>query len=1131
MRSSKFQGGLLTLLALAFCLVPSAGFSQTEPEFRALWVDAWGNNLNNAVNCYEMITNSRAGNFNALVIQARRRGDAFYNSNYEPKSTGVTQPNFDPLGYTLSLAHDTSGGKKKIEIHAWMVTYHIWRTVDGAQPPQPDHPLNLHPDWLLSDVNGNTLISGQYTFDPGHPEVQRHTYNVAMDIVTNYPVDGIHFDYVRYSSPNEGYNPVSVARFNRLYGRTGQPVPTDADWKQFRRDQVTALVRKVYLNAIAARPEVKVTAATITWAPGPTSDTGWYNSSAAWNSVLQDWRGWMEEGILDINMPMNYFRQWTHLNDFVNWSTFAKNRKFNRHFVNGPGIYLNSVDDAIWQMRHSRTPTAQGNKADGMIGYVYKQTNKDSVPTTTFMKAMVGPSVYDTNATPIFQTWVPTPDMPWKSAPTRGHLKGYLLGNEASNFLDGGTISISGPVNKTIRSDGTGFYGAVDLQPGNYTATASFPGYSVVTTNFTVAVGQVTDLNIVLPSPGLTIIEHPQSQSVNAGADVTFTVAATGVQPISYQWLLNNVAISGATTTELFLPNVQATDAGSYAALISNSSGSVISSNAVLTVRVAPTIVSQPQSVSAQQGDDVAFSVTVTGTEPLTYQWRRNGTNIIGATQNTYTRFNVQPADAANYSVFVSNAAGNATSANAALTVSGQLVAPYIVAQPQNRTSYEGQSAAFTVRANGSAPFSYQWRFNGQAIAGATRSMLAMSNVTTNQAGQYSVVISNSVSFITSAPATLSVVPPFPVGGMEVLWKLGQGSRPYIAAGNTERGVAYNPVSGNVLLVSRASGNRIIALDADTGNELHQMSTSGVTGGTFALNMIGVADDGVVYACNLVTAPPGFKIYRWANEDPTTVPTVIYNGNPGGTDRWGDSFAVRGSGASTQILVGGRQNGNHCLFTTTDGVTFTPNIIRSPATPGSVTSLAFGAGNSFWTKEPNQALFEVSFSLGNTNGTLASFTTPSQFPSFVVPIGVDPAFKVLGGVGIETPDRFRLYNIASHPPRLIASEPFATDNANANWVGSVAFGDDRVYALDTNNGLIALRLLPQGPIRFHSVSLLPGNQISVTTDTSTHEHKVQASADLIQWIDIGSVVPHDGSFSFSDPGAGMQQRFYRLVLP
>jgi len=101
---------------------------------------------------------------------------------------------------------------------------------------------------------------------------------------------------------------------------------------------VTALLRKVYLNAIAVRPGIKISCDTITWSPSPTDDATWYSSSAAWNNVMQDWRGWMEEGIMDLNIPMNYFRQGVHPQHYLNWLNFAKDHRFSRHLVNGPGF-------------------------------------------------------------------------------------------------------------------------------------------------------------------------------------------------------------------------------------------------------------------------------------------------------------------------------------------------------------------------------------------------------------------------------------------------------------------------------------------------------------------------------------------------------------------------------------------------------------------------------------------------------------------------------------------------------------------------------------------------------------------------------------------------------------------------
>src|SRR5690606_27748273 len=136
---------------------------------------------------------------------------------------------------------------------------------------------------------------------------------------------------------------------------------------------------------------------------------------------------------------------------------------------------------------------------------------------------------------------------------------------------------------------------------------------------------------------------------------------------------------------------------------------------------VAPSITTQPVSQNVNAGANATFTVSASGTGPLSYQWRFNGANISGATATSYTRSNVQSGDAGNYSVVVSNAAGSATSANAALTVN---VPPSITTQPVSQTVNAGANVTFTVSASGTAPLSYQWRFNGANISGATASSL-----------------------------------------------------------------------------------------------------------------------------------------------------------------------------------------------------------------------------------------------------------------------------------------------------------------------------------------------------------------------------------------------------------------------
>ncbi len=322
-------------------------------ECRGLWVDAFHSGFWRTQEVSSLVADIRAMRCNTVLPEVRKRGDAYYQSSYEPHALRGGSA-FDPLAVLIQKAHDTNSGPR-VEVHAWMVAYPIWRVEDG-QPPQTNHVFRLHQDWL-DQSNLCALNDGlEYHLDPGHPEVQTHIFNVAMEIVSRYDVDGLSFDYLRYPGRNWGYNPVSVARFNRLYGQTGQPAPDNTNWMQFRRDQVTALLRKIYLSATAIKPDIKISAAAVVWAPVPRDDRDWTARSGAYSYVFQDWCGWMKEGILDINMPMLYLNHLSPANKslFSEWVEFALAHSEDRHVVISPACYLNTVASTIEQIRMAR---------------------------------------------------------------------------------------------------------------------------------------------------------------------------------------------------------------------------------------------------------------------------------------------------------------------------------------------------------------------------------------------------------------------------------------------------------------------------------------------------------------------------------------------------------------------------------------------------------------------------------------------------------------------------------------------------------------------------------------------------------------------------------------------------------
>ena len=199
-------------------------------------------------------------------------------------------------------------------------------------------------------------------------------------------------------------------------------------------------------------------------------------------------------------------------------------------------------------------------------------------------------------------------------------------------------------------------------------------GYSALVSNaygsVTSAVAQLSVSTPVAPS----IASQPLDQTnILPGASATFAVSATGSNPLNYQWYFNNsTLLTGATESTLTIANVQVAKTGNYSVVVNNLAGSATSSNAILTVDtspVAPAFVSQPASLVVLVGSAVNFTATASGTAPISYQWSKNGTPILGATSSTLTLMNVQSADDGSYTVTASNSVGTATSNSAQLTV------------------------------------------------------------------------------------------------------------------------------------------------------------------------------------------------------------------------------------------------------------------------------------------------------------------------------------------------------------------------------------------------------------------------------------------------------------------------------
>jgi hypothetical protein len=311
-------------------------------------------------------------------------------------------------------------------------------------------------------------------------------------------------------------------------------------------------------------------------------------------------------------------------------------------------------------------------------------------------------------------------------------------------------------------------------------------------------------------------------------------VAATGLDPLTYQWRKNgsNLSdggnISGVTNATLTLTNVQASDAGTYLVVISNTGGLTVSSNATLTVPAPISITAQPASLTNYAGSTAAFSVTVNGSNPQ-FQWRRSGTNLVnggnisGATTATLTLAGTLMSDAGTYGVVVTNGFSSVISSNATLVVLDPVNLPVITNQPAGRTNNAGTSAIFSVGAQGPG-LSYQWLRaganlpNGANVSGATTMTLTLASVLSADATSYSVIVSNASGSVTSAPAILTVLYPLP-------WYEPFGYAPGSNLGGQMNGnfLTWSDVATGIAgpYVTNVAGNLAVAgLSASTGNSI-----------------------------------------------------------------------------------------------------------------------------------------------------------------------------------------------------------------------------------------------------------------------------------------------------------------------
>lgn len=448
-------------------------------------------------------------------------------------------------------------------------------------------------------------------------------------------------------------------------------------------------------------------------------------------------------------------------------------------------------------------------------------------------------------------------------------------------------------------------------------------------------VGLGNSFNVLPPGNAPTIIASPTNLVALQGDSAEFAAEATGAPELVYQWSFNGTNLAGATNQLLLLTNVQPADAGAYAVRVANAYGFDTSSNAWLVVNEPAHIVQQPTNQAVLPGDHASFGVLATGTSDLAYQWFFNSTNLDGATNNFLILTNVQDADVGEYTVLVTNSFGAVTSSVALLIVNEPA---HIIQQPSSLAVVAGDDASFTVSVIGAPEFSYQWMFNGQNLPDATNSVLVLTNVQTEAAGTYAVMVANAFGFDTSSNAVLTVNVPAQIlqpptnanaiAGMSASFSVLAAGTPELSYQWLFNGTNLTDATNSLLVITNVQL-------ADTGPYAVQVSNA------FGGEISGDVTLALVEPAGIAEQPVDLMIMAGSNASfsviPTGTPDFTYQWTLNGTNLvgatnnplWLTSVPATAAGLYAVEVSNayGRQTSSNALLIVNDAA----HIVRQPA--------------------------------------------------------------------------------------------------------------------------------------------------------------------------------------------------------
>jgi uncharacterized lipoprotein YddW (UPF0748 family) len=536
-----------TLIAAVVCLAGLAAdveAQDTTPRWRAVWLDTFNSRLGSPDDVSLAVSRAAALHVNALFVQVRRRGDAFYLDASEPPPEGVAiDAGYDPLGDLLGKARSAG-----LEVHALVTLGPVWHL--STAPADPRHVFVRHgfggaravegsDNWLTRtlqpDGNGTSVdgyrFGNDFWLDLGHPAAASYLVDLVTRLVDRYPLDGVHLDALQYpeepsGSASVGYNAVAVARFQQRTGQTGVPRQDDGRWAAWRREQVTALARRLTVSVHAVRPSLVVSVAAVASGAAPGDPRG----TAAFTRAFQDWFDWLRDGSVDAVVPQVYRVE--HLSasadEFTGWMTYLREVSARadavaglpRPLIVGLGAYQNSAEGLLRQARVAldAVPAYGGialfslaaNNAPVVDNSLSLPAGRDT-PQRPFEDLVsvlrtgrtTGGQLVDPVQPGLFAAQVPRPALTFKNE------IGDVLGrveDPSGRAIDGAQIRLDatgrsvGP--DDVVSDGTGIFAVPAVTPGSYRLVVVTTGGGAFTSDCAVDVGAAAVARVTLVVDG-----------------------------------------------------------------------------------------------------------------------------------------------------------------------------------------------------------------------------------------------------------------------------------------------------------------------------------------------------------------------------------------------------------------------------------------------------------------------------------------------------------------------------------------------------------------------------------------------------------------------------------------------------